>query len=419
MFALVDCNNFYVSCERIFNPRLIGKPVLVLSNNDGCVIARSNEAKALGFKVGDPIFQKKAIVKQYRVQVYSSNFALYGDLSDRLMTLLQNAAPETEVYSIDEIFLDVQGFPSADLLPYAAKMRSQIWRALRLPVSIGIGRTKTLAKLANYWAKKQFVPGGIHCFNASAEEKEWLKALPVGEIWGVGPAWAEALKRRGISTALALSQADHRWIRQQFNVVLARTVLELQGISCIPLEQASDKQNIMVSRSFGQKIADWDSMREAVASYASRAAEKLRQQDGYARGVMVSIRTNPFSEQDKQYSNAVKVAFPSPSQSTCVIVQAAIEGLRAIYKEGYLYKKAGTMLYEISDGASQQGILLEELLPKDDDALMKVMDEIQAKYGRGSIQLAACGIDTLAWKMQQTSVSPAYTTCWRDLLRVV
>ena len=241
--------------------------------------------------------------------------------------------------------------------------------------------------------------------------------IPVGDIWGVGPAWAQALKNRGITTALALSETDHQWIRQQFNVLLARTVLELQGISCIPLEAVSPKENIMVSRSFGRKINDWDPLREAVASYASRAAEKLRRQQGYASGIIVSIRTNPFSEQDKQYSNSVKIAFPCPTQSTCVIVQAAIEGLRAIYKSGYHYKKAGTLLYDISATATQQGLLWDEMVPKDDSSLMKVMDQIHAKYGRGSIQLAACGIGS-AWKMNQNSVSPAYTTRWSDLLRV-
>lgn len=417
MFALVDCNNFYVSCERVFNPRLIGKPVLVLSNNDGCVIARSNEAKALGFKVGDPIFQKRSIVKQHRVQVYSSNFALYGDLSHRMMCLLQEAAPETEVYSIDESFLDLTGFPRETMHQYALEIRQRILRCLRLPVSIGVGRTKTLAKLANYCAKKLFVPDGVYCFNDAVDEKTWLQKIPVGDIWGVGPAWADQLKKRGITTAWALSNTDHLWIRQHFNVMLARTVLELQGMSCWALEQSSPKQNIMVSRSFGKKIAQWEPLREAVASFASRAAEKLRQQEGYASGIIVSLRTNPFSEQDKQYSNAIKIAFPCPTQSTCVIVAAAIEGLKMIYKAGYLYKKAGTMLYDINATGSQQGMLLEELIPKEDTALMTVMDEIQSKYGPRSIQLAACGIDR-SWKMNQTMVSPAYTTRWSDLLRV-
>lgn len=416
MFALVDCNNFYVSCERVFNPRLNGKPVLVLSNNDGCVIARSNEAKALGFKVGDPIFQKKAIVQQHRVMVYSSNFSLYGDLSDRLMTLLQEAAPEMEVYSIDEVFLDFTGMPLGDLCPYAQTLRKRIYQHLRLPVSIGIGRTKTLAKLANHFAKKQFAPNGVHVFENSDQERQWLQQIGVGEIWGVGPAWSKALKNRGITTAWALSQADPHWIRREFNVLLARTVLELQGTPCLGLEESAPKQNIMVSRSFGQKIKDWDPLREAVAGYASRAAAKLRAQAGYASSIRVFLRTNPFSEQDRQYSNSVQIAFPYPTQSTCVIVKAALSGLRAIYKPDYFYKKAGTMLCDIGTAGFHQGSLLDDL-PREDTALMAVMDRIQAKYGRHSIQLAACGFGP-PWRMRQRSVSPAYTTEWSDILVV-
>lgn len=417
MFALIDCNNFYVSCERLFNPRLIGKPVVVLSNNDGCVIACSNEAKALGFKVGDPLFEKKDIVRAHGVIAYSSNFALYGDISARLMSILQTAAPSTEVYSIDEIFLDLNGFQSEALDAYARFWRRRIWQCLHLPVSIGIGPTKTLSKLANHFAKKRFVPGGVYCYQGNQQEREWMASLDVDAVWGVGAKWAMGLRKRGINNVLALSQLDPHRCRRDFNVVLARTVLELRGIPCLGLEVATPKQNIMVSRSFSQKITDWEGLRERVAGYASRAAEKLRQQAGLASGIQVFLRTNPFSQQDKQYSNAIKITFPVPTQSTTVIVQAAIEGLRCIYRSGFAYKKAGTMLCDIQGSENSQGILFDEWLPQNDTALMRVVDQINQKYGRQTIQLAACGT-ARGWQMQANHVSPAYTTNWAELLRV-
>ncbi len=417
MFALIDCNNFYVSCERVFNPRLEGRPVVVLSNNDGCVVARSNEAKVIGFKMGDPIFQCKELVRKHKVCVYSSNYALYGDLSNRVMKLLQNYSPDFEIYSIDEIFLGFSGFDHWDLTEYGKLIRISILQGLKIPVSIGIGPTKTLAKIANYFAKQSPIHGGVFEFKNAISASPFLKRVAVDEVWGVGRQWSCRLQDLGIKTAYDLATYNHHEIKKKFNVVLARTVLELQGISCIALESIAPRKNIMVSRSFGAPVTLYSDVREAVANFATRAAEKLRGQHSFASGLMVFVRTNPFNKTDVQYSNTICLKFPIETDNTMIILQYAVEGLQRIFRDKFKYKKAGVMLLDLVNGKiSQPDIFIDDKVVNNQN-LMNALDKINAKYGRQSVQFAVCGFRK-AWKMSQENVSPAYTTNWDDMLVV-
>ena len=417
MFALIDCNNFYVSCERVFNPKLEGKPVVVLSNNDGCVIARSNESKAIGFKMGDPIFQKKELVRKHKVIVLSSNFRLYGDISNRVMALLKTFSPDYEIYSIDEIFLRFNGFDSWDLAEYGRHIRQIIYQGVRIPVSVGIGPTKTLAKVANFFAKKQASFEGVCKINHTQEILPRLSQVAVENIWGVGRQWAAKLKQVGIANAQDLACADHVMIKKKFNVMLARTVLELQGISCIPLESVAPRKNILVSRSFGRPIIAFTDLREAVANFATRAAEKLREQHSYASGMMVFVRTNPFNKTDVQYSNSICLKFPKETDNTAWILKTAMHGLKAVYRDGYKYKKAGAMLLDLVPSSVTQSDLFIDEEKMNNKKLMDVLDNINGKYGKQTIQFAICGYRK-AWAMNQGKVSPGYTTRWRELLIV-
>lgn len=417
MFALIDCNNFYVSCERAFNPRLEGKPVVVLSNNDGCVVARSNEAKAVGFKMGVPIFQCKDLVRRFRVQVYSSNYQLYGDMSNRVMTLLQECSPDYEIYSIDEIFLSFKGFETWDLINYGKAIRHQILQGLKIPTSVGIGPTKTLAKIANYFAKKFPLFEGVFQFSDQKQIDMLLARVPIDEVWGVGRKWSVKLKEQGFHTAGDFAKADHHCIKQKFNSLLAKTVLELQGIPCYALDMPVPRKNIMVSRSFGKPVIDFNELRQAVAHYATRAAEKLRQQQSYASGMMVFIRTNPFNKTDQQYANSMTLSFPKETDNTMVILQTAAQGLKTLFRDGYKYKKAGTLLLDLTPKKIEQSDLFVDAVKMNNAALMKALDAINHKYGRQTLKFAACGIEK-AWSALRENVSPAYTTQWSDILVV-
>jgi DNA polymerase V len=416
MFALIDCNNFYVSCERIFNPKLEGKPVVVLSNNDGCVVARSNEAKLLGFKMGDPIFQRKDLVRKYNVIVFSSNYSLYGDMSNRVMDLLKNFSPEYEIYSIDEMFLEFNGFGSWNLIEYGKEIRNKILKGVRIPVSIGLGSTKTLAKAANYFAKKHPLLEGVCELKEPNHSNFMLSNIPVEEVWGVGRQWSVKLKQLGIVNALDLAQSDHNMIKKKFNIMLAKTVLELQGTPCFKLGSVGPRKNIMVSRSFGQPIMEFNGLREAVANFATRAAEKLRQQNSLATGLMVFIRTNSFNKNDSQYSNSICLKFPKETDNTLWILKTASYGLKKIFQEGYKYKKAGTMLLDLVPNHITQNDIFIHDVKMNNKKLMEVMDEINDKYGKQTLQFAICGYKK-AWSMSQR-VSPAYTTRWSELLIV-
>jgi len=338
--ALIDCNNFYASCERVFNPALEGRPLVVLSNNDGCVVARSQEVKDLGIKMGVPWFQIETLAKQHGIVAFSSNYALYADMSNRVMAILATFSPSQEVYSIDECFLDLAGFERRGFTRYGQEMRSAIKRWVGLPVCVGIAPTKTLAKLVNHVAKKRPQFEGVCNFNelSAGEIDAIMGELPVGEVWGVGSRYAARLQQMGISTVLDLRRASPKAMRQQFSVVMERTVAELNGESCLALEEmAPAKKQIMSSRSFGRPVFTLDELAQSVASYMSRAAEKLRRQHSLAGAVQVYVRTNPFKEKEPQYSQGLILPLPDPTDDTRQLVSAALVVLRRLYQPGFSY----------------------------------------------------------------------------------
>lgn len=343
--ALVDCNNFYVSCERVFNPKLEGHPVVVLSNNDGCAVARSAEVKALGVKMGEPWFKMKDLAKRHGIIAYSSNYTLYGDLSARVTSILSNFSPKQEVYSIDECFLDLAGFEPSTLLAYGQTIRRAVKQGVGIPVCVGIAESKTLAKLANHCAKKSYAgEDGVCDFGrlTDTELSALFSRIPVGDVWGVERRITEKLGVMGIETVEDLRCADSDWIRQQFSIVLERTVKELNGISCIELENAgTPRQQIMVSRSFGMPVTTLDELEESVAYFTALASEKLRQDGSVASSLCVHVMTNPFSESEPQYHISRVVPLGQPSDDTNKLIKASLQGLRQMYRPGYRYKKTG------------------------------------------------------------------------------
>jgi DNA polymerase V len=416
--ALIDVNNFYVSCERVFNPKLAGKPVVVLSNNDGCAVARSNEVKALGVAMGAPWFKLKDLAKQHGIIGLSSNYALYADMSNRVMSILREYSPDQEVYSIDESFLDLTGFQSRDLIRYGQHMRQRIMRWTGLPVCVGIGATKTLAKLANHCAKKQAVFNSVCNFNTMSETElsNTLIKVEVGSVWGVGRKLAPKLQALGISTVLDLKNANPERMRQQFSVVMEKTIRELNGTVCMELEDVSHaKKQIISSRSFGQSVSDYNSLAQSITLYMSTAAEKLRKQHSYAGSVHVYIRTSPFKPDDPFYSNGITIPVLSPTDDTRRLVNVALVALKKIYKPNYNYAKAGVMLSEIVsiDGVQTDLFSTSQASPKS-SALMSAMDSINHKMGKESIKLASEGF-TRPWKMKQGNKSPSYTTKWGEI----
>ena len=416
--ALIDVNNFYVSCERVFNPKLKNKPVVVLSNNDGCAISRSNEAKALGVVMGAAWFKMQELVKQHGIIGLSSNYALYADMNNRVMTMLNDFSPNQEVYSIDECFLDLTGF-NRDLREYGQEMRSRILKWTGLPVCVGVGATKTLAKLANHIAKKQSQFDGVCNLNQLAEDEvnKVFSNIEVGEVWGVGRRLALKLKDLGISTVLDLKRADPEYLRGQFSVVMAKTVSELNGIVCIELEEiAPPRKQILSSRSFGHTVRDFNSLAESITFYMSRAAEKLRKQNAFAGSVHVYIRTSPFKLDEPHYSNGMTIPMPSPSDDSRQLVKIALWALKRIYRPGFNYAKAGVMLSEILPKAGVQNDLFSQPATNlKSEALMSAIDAINRKMGRESIKLASEGFKR-PWKMRQENKSPNFTTDWNDVL---
>jgi DNA polymerase V len=418
-FALIDGNNFYVSCERVFNPRLEGKPVIVLSNNDGCAVARSNEAKALGVKMGDPWFTLKDLARKHGIVALSSNYALYADMSSRMMSVLATYSPDQEIYSIDECFLGMDGFAHFDLVAHAQAMRRQVRQWVGIPVCVGIAETKTLAKLANHCAKKGLAGADSVCDfgRLSDTDKSALFArIEIGEIWGIGRQLSKQLTAREIDTVEALRTADPKTLRREFSVTMERIVAELNGESCIGLEDVVPaKQQIMSSRSFGKYLTDIESLQEAVASYIGIAAAKLRCQGSIAGMVQVFIRTSPFRTDLPQYSKAVNVPLSTPSDDTLRLTQAALWGLRRIYRAGYEYQKAGVMLMDLVPVGIRQQDLFSAA--KDNGALMQTVDRINALWGRGTMRSAAEGVSK-SWGMKRERMSPRWTTRWDELPRV-
>ena len=427
MYALVDGNNFYVSCERVFRPSLVGHPVVVLSNNDGCAISRSNEAKALGIAMGAPWFEIEHLAGSSGLVALSANFALYGDMSDRMMSLAAGLGPGQEIYSIDESFIDLSGVRGC-LLARGFKVRERILQWVGIPCCVGMGSTKTLAKLANHIAKTAERKPGRYpaalaqvCNLASltpAALDEVLSATAVNEVWGVGRRLAAQLRESGVHTVLDLARLEPSMVRSRWSVVLERTVRELQGMPCIALELApARKQEIACTRSFGHPVTALADLSEAVTEFASRAAHKLRQQGSLAGQVLVFIRTSPF-RLEPQYSRSISLPLRRPSADTGVIVSAALRSLRAIYRPGYQLAKAGVMLLELQPNT----VLQTELDLQRDDAsdrsdLMAAMDHLNQRYGRGTVQIASAGLagDRRAWTMKQERRTPGYTTCWADM----
>lgn len=421
--ALVDVNNFYVSCERVFNPKLRGRPVVVLSNNDGCIISRSAEAKALDIPMGAPWFKVRKYAAQEGVIAYSSNYALYADMSNRVMSVLRQFSPSQEVYSIDESFLDFTDFSRRDLSAYAQQLRQTVLQATGLPVCVGIARSKTLAKLANHCAKQQATLNGVCHFNNLAPTvlDDTLRNIDVSHVWGIGRNLNKHLHEVGIHSAYDLKMSDAATMRQTFNVVMEKTVRELNGTSCLALEQVrGPQQQILSTRSFGRAVRDLQSLEEAVTLYTTRAGEKLRQRKLYAGSVYVYIRTSPFREAQQQYDNNLRLPLHTATNDTLQLVQAALAALRQIYRPGYDYMKAGVSLGELVTAEAQQQDLFQSTATHEKAGrLMHALDTINQKMGRATLRLASEGVQHhQPWRMKQELKSPAYTTCWDELLAV-
>lgn len=414
--ALIDCNNFFVSCERVFNPKLEGRPIVVLSNNDGCVIARSNEAKALGVKMCAPWFQMQYLARKHHILALSSNYALYADMSNRVMSMLANFSPRQQVYSVDECFLELTGLPY-ELTDYGRQIRQRIKQWTGLPVCVGIGQTKTLAKLASHIAKKNAAFGQVCDLNAmTAEVRDaWFGRIDAGEIWGVGPRIAPRLSALGIRTVLDLKRAGPATIRNRFSVVLEKTLRELNGIACLELEEmAKPKQQIISSRSFGQYVTDIDSLQQAIAMHMTIAAERLRRQGSVAGSVHVYIHTSPHNPDEAQHSPSITIPLTGATDDTMRLVKAAALGLERIYRNGYCYRKAGVMLSEIVPASARPADMFARQSDGNGAGLMTMLDEINRKMGKNTLRLASEGI-TQAWKTKSDRKSPCYTTKWDEL----
>lgn len=414
--ALIDCNSFYASCERIFNPKLLGKPIVVLSNNDGCIITRSAEAKALGIKMGEPYFKAKKIIEKNNVKVFSSNYSLYGDISQRVMEILLGFSPEVEIYSIDEAFLNFKGFKNHELLTYCKHIRQTIKQWVGIPVSIGVGSTKTLSKIANHLAKKEADYEGICILKGDEKIEEALNRIEIGDVWGIGRRLSKFLRNYEVRTAKQFAFLDRRWIRKNMGVVGEKIQLELCGVSCLDLELLpSPKKSCCVSRSFSRPIEKIEELQESIANYGSRVAEKIREEGLIAQSMSIFVLTNHFNKKEKQYSSSIKLQLDYPTSDSKLIVKRAVEGIQRIYKEGYRYKKAGIILYELHSSSSVRG-LLDYDKPRT-DSLMRSLDEINYRYGSATLRLAAEGIRR-SWHMRREKVSPCYTTSFDQLMIV-
>ena len=414
--ALIDCNNFYASCERIFNPKLMRRPIVVLSNNDGCIITRSAEAKKLGIKMGEPYFKAKKIIDKNNVKVFSSNYSLYGDISQRVMETLARFAPDIEIYSIDEAFLGLNGFENYELSKYCSYIRRTIKQWVGIPVSIGVSSTKTLSKIANNLAKKNKEYEGVCILKSWFEINEALKLTPIGDVWGIGRRLSSFLQKYNIKTAYDFIQLDKGWVRKNMGVVGEKTFLELCGVSCIELDLSpSDKKSCCVSRSFSKPIEKIHDLEESVSAYGTRVAEKIREEGLMAESMSIFVLTNYFNRKEKQYSNSIKLQLPFPTNNSIKIVKRALQGIRKIYREGYRYKKAGVILYGLSKSSQVKGLL--DYDRESSDAIMNTMDRINGRYGSSVIRLASEGIEK-SWRMKREKVSPCYTTNFDDLVEV-
>ncbi|MBY0544488.1 MAG: Y-family DNA polymerase [Gammaproteobacteria bacterium] len=410
IYALVDCNNFYASCERVFNPRLKNKPMVILSNNDGCVIARSNEAKAIGIPMGAPYFKYRSLIEQSNTVVFSSNYTLYGDMSARVMDLLSQFTPQYEIYSIDEAFLRLDSLSECDYVAYAAQIKAQVFKCTGIPVSVGIGSTKTLTKVANHVAKKKTINGVFYLHPKN--EDEVLANFAVEDVWGIGRKLSEKLKNRGIYTALNLKHASPAQMRKYFSVVVENIVHELNGLSCLLLEAVQPKQSITSSRSFGKKVTEIASLKEAVAGHCRVACEKLRKQKSVTQGIYIFAQTSRHSTTQVFQTHARSINFSTALDDTGLIIQLALTEVEKFFSEGSQYQKAGIILLDIMDKST---LSFDLFTPSPNrDVLMSVLDAINTKFQKNTLFYAAEGIKK-DWQMKRERKSPHYTSSWTEL----
>jgi len=409
--ALIDCNAFYVSCERLFNPKIINKPVVVLSNNDGCVISRSAEAKKIGIKMGEPYFKVKELVKKNNVHIFSSNYALYGDISRRVMKTLRSFSDKIEIYSIDEAFVDLSHIKEKEIENFGKEIRERILKWTGIPTSVGVSSTKTLSKVANHIAKKDKT--GVIFLKENIDD--YLKSFYISDIWGVGKQLSKLYIKNGIDSAYKLKNISNSWVKKSTNVLGAKTVMELRGISCIDLEtQETKRKSCCVSRSFGKKIESLDKLKESITTHCLNAAEKIRNDNQTTKSVSVFIRTSPFDKNRKYYSNSITVDLPIASSNSLELVKTAINSLEKIYKYGYFYQKAGVTFSKLEDADQKELNLLTPLMENKSKTLMKAMDFANAKYGRNCISIAQAGINK-SWKMKREHFSKIDTGSFQDL----
>jgi len=409
--ALIDCNSFYVSCERLFNPKIQNVPVVVLSNNDGCVISRSNEAKKLGIRMGEPYFKVKDLVKKNNVRIFSSNYALYGDLSRRVMKVLKGFTDKIEIYSIDEAFLDLSHIKNEQVEEYGKQIRERVLKWTGIPTSVGISNTKTLSKVANHIAKKN--KAGVVFLEKNIDNI--LKNFDIADVWGVGRQLSKLYIKNGIDNAYKLKNISNTWVRKSTNVLGAKTVMELRGISCIDLEtEETRRKSCCVSRSFGKKVESLDKLKESITTHCLNAAEKIRIDKQTTRAVTIFIRTSPFDKNRKYYSNSITIELPVATNNSIELVKTAISGLKKIYKYGYFYQKAGIILSKLRDASEKELSLLAPILENKSKTLMRAIDLTNAKYGRSAISIAQAGINN-DWKMRREHSSRIDTATF-DLL---
>jgi len=412
--ALVDCNSFYVSCERLFSPSIIKKPVIVLSSNDGCVISRSTEAKILGIKMGEPYFKVKQIVKKNNVKIFSSNYSLYGDISRRVMKTLKQFSPQIEIYSIDEAFLDLSSIQDADLLEHGNKIRATILKWTGIPTSIGIATTKTLSKIANHIAKKER-SGVINLINSKKMDKI-LAEIKINDVWGVGRQLTKFYIKNGISTAYQLKNISNSWIKKNTNVFGSRTVMELKGISCISLEKYSEKRkNCCVSRSFGIKVARLEELKVSITKHCLNAAEKIRADNQTTKKITVFIRTSPFQKDKNYYANTKDIDLPISTNDSIELVKYALFALKSIYKNGYKYQKTGIIFSRLKDVDIYERNLLSEINSEEKRAkLMEAIDFTNTKYGKNALSIAQAGLKK-EWNIRKQHSSKIDTACFKLL----
>ena len=415
--ALVDCNSFYVSCERLFNPSIINKPVVVLSSNDGCVISRSTEAKALGIKMGEPYFKVEKIVKKNYVKTFSTNFALYGDISRRVMKTLKQFSPQMEVYSIDEAFLDLTSIKNENLLEHGYKIRKTILKWTGIPTSIGIATTKTLSKAANYIAKKE--KSGVVDFINSKNIDKTLSEIKINDVWGVGRQLTKFYIKNGINTAYELKSMHNGWIKKNTNVFGSRTAMELKGIPCVSLEPNQEKRkNCCVSRSFGRKVTTLEELNESIATHCLNAAEKIRLDNQTVKRITIFIRTSPFQLKKDYYSNSKDIDLPMRTNDSITLVKQALTGLKNIYKKGYKYQKAGIIFSGLKDVDIYNNNLFSTINNEEKRTnLMRAIDCTNIKYGRHALSIAQAGFKK-NWNTKRKHSSKIDTSCF-NLLPVV